>query len=713
MIKFYLFIILIICPFVLSFGQEGMWLLSQLDRMDLKEKGLSVDAKDIFNPDGACLTDAIIQLGGGTASFVSPEGLILTNHHVAYTALQRVSTAQNDYLQNGFLAKDRSEEIPAPGYVASVVIEMKDVTGEIMKAVEDIKDPMELDQEINNLIRKMTSSVEEGKDDISAVVSEMYNGRQYILFVYKQYKDIRIVYAPPLSVGNFGGDIDNWMWPRHTGDFSFMRAYMAPDGKGREYNTENVPVKPEVWLKTSSDELDENDMTFVLGFPGFTTRYRTSNSVGWNLKKNYPQTIKDFQEVIDLMDELTKNSPDGKIKVADLRSNLANTLKNYEGKIEAMTRTNYLQKKIDFEYEFQNWINSDELRKQKYGHILPGIKELYRTLESTKAKDDALGLFGFLAGNLTSLAGQIYNISKEFDKPEADRNPGFTPEALEAGRDQLQYIYMGYYEPVDKAMLVRALKIANELPEISRLKGLEYIFKDGSKSIEQFVDEAYKNSEFADEKFAKSVYGKPLKELMSLNDPFIKLAAGLYDDFNESAEINNEFGIKVTDLRKQYINALYEWKGQSLYPDANGSIRFTSGNVAGYRPKDAVWYYPFTTLTGVVEKETNKNPFDVPDEIIKAYNEKDFGRWVDPELEDVPVAFLHRCDITGGSSGSPVLNARGELIGLVFDGNYEALISDWQYDNKLQRTISVDIRYVLFITEKLGKAYNILKEMGL
>jgi hypothetical protein len=277
----------------------------------------------------------------------------------------------------------------------------------------------------------------------------------------------------------------------------------------------------------------------------------------------------------------------------------------------------------------------------------------------------------------------------------------------------LQYDYDDYYEPVDKALLVRALKMADTLPQDQRIHGLDYIINDKSKSIVQFVDEAFKASKLNDVEYAKSLLKKSSAELAGLNDPFIKMEISLYPVMDEMQKTSQTFASNVTDIRKQYLDALYEWKGKALYPDANSTIRFTSGQVKGYLPRDAVWYYPFTTLEGVVEKNTGIGPFNAPAGLVDLYKKKDFGRWMDPGLKDVPVAFLNQCDITGGNSGSPVMNAKGELVGVAFDGNYEALISDWQYDINLQRTISVDIRYVLFVTEKFGKAGYILDEMGI
>ena len=694
-----------------SLAQEGMWLLTQIQELDLKSKGLEMEVGDIYNPEKPSLYNAIIQLGGGTASFVSSKGMILTNHHVAYGALQRASSTENDYLADGFVARKMSDEIQAPGYEARLLQEMKEVTDEVVAAGKGIDDPTERDKKINEKIAGMTEKLEKKGEDIDAVIAEMYNGKQYYLFVYKVFKDIRIVYAPPVSIGEYGGDIDNWMWPRHTGDFSFMRIYVSPDGEGAEYAEENVPYKPKVWLKAAKDHLEEGDFTFILGFPGFTTRYRTSNSAGWNLKYNYPYTIKDFGQIIDLMEEITNDDHEGQLKVASLKKGLANTMKNYQGKVDGMKRTNFVQKKKDFEAEFMEWVNSNPETREKYAHILPDIAAQYKIILKTKDRDNVMGTLRGLSCAQLGVAGQVYMNVKEREKPKKEQYPGFSEKTIERAKENMQYGYMRYYEPVDKAMFTRSLKKVNELPEEQRIEPLEYIF-DGDMSVEEFVDNAFKTSKLDDPEYAKSLYDLTSEELEELDDPFINIIAALYPMVEESNESYEEFAANVTELRKQYIDALYEWKGEGLYPDANGTMRFTSGPVKGYSPANAVWYMPFTSLVGVLEKDTGEEPFDAPDKLVKLYQEKDFGSYMDPRLKDVPIAFLHQCDITGGNSGSPVLNAKGELIGCAFDGNYEAMISDWQYDPVLQRTISVDIRYVMFVTQKFGDAAFVLQEMG-
>lgn len=694
-------------------AQEGMWLLTQIGHLDLMKKGLQIPVEKVFSQDHECIANAVVQMGGGTASFVSGDGLLLTNHHVAYTAIQRSSSAGQDYLTNGFLAVNRNEEIQAPGYTIRLLIDMKDVTAEILDAVKGITDPTEKNNTINQKITRMTDLLEQGKEDIRASVVQMYNGRQYIQFIHKILKDIRIVYAPPSSIGNYGGEVDNWMWPRHTGDFSFFRAYVAPDGTGKEYAPGNVPYHPKVWLKVAPGFLKDGDFTFVIGYPGQTTRYRSSTSVYWNEHYNYPFTVKNFREIIALADELTKDNREAQIKVASLTKGLANAMKNTQGKLDGMRKASFYEKKLAFEKEFIAWANSRPDTKAKYGDILLKEKEEYKVLAKTKERDQIFGNLQGLAGTPLSVAQQAIYVAQQREKAEADRDPGFSEETVTQISDGLEFTYANYFGPFDKAMMLRTLRMANDLPAGQRITGLEYIFTNPSVSVSQFVDDAYKTSKLLDKDYAKTLFHMSQAGLKALHDPFIDLAFGIDPMAEEITKTNQTFAYNVIELRKVYLDGLYEWKGTGMYPDANGTIRFTWGRVKGYKPADAVWYEPFTTFGGMVAKNTGEDPFDAPAGLVDLYLKKDFGRWADPELKDVPLAFLNQGDITGGNSGSPVLNARGEIVGVAFDGNYEAMIGDWQYDEALQRCISVDIHYVLYITEKIGKAGFIADEMGI
>jgi hypothetical protein len=695
-------------------AEEGMWLLTQLKDLNLKGRGFQVSPDQIYSPGRPGIAQAVVLLGGGTAELVSPEGLILTNHHVAFTAVQRASAKlkETDLIQTGFLAGTREEEIEAPGYSANILEDMNDITGDFLN-FQKITDPEKRRKAIDRHIQARTDGIEKDSTDIFAQISEMYSGKQYILYVYRRYDDVRVVYVPPGSIGNFGGDIDNWMWPRHTGDFSFLRIYLAPDGTGRKFHKENIPYRSKYWLKVASKGLEDNDLTFIIGYPGNTTRYRTSHSVDYNFNYSYPRNIKLYQETIGILESFTRDSVNARMKVANFSKGLNNSLKNYQGQVECMKKSGFLDKKIRFENQLTSFLKTDSKLQKKYGQVLGDIQALYKEQIKKRNHDDALVLLDRLSGDMVSIAKKIYTLSREREKSLKERDPYFSEKDIHREADRLHFRYISFYEPADKALLKRSLNLMAKLDDSKRIQGLDYILKNDSFSIDQFIEGAYARTRLKDVNFVKTLYNLSSKEIESLNDPLLDLARQLYPEIEAARKWDETFGARITDLRRKYLEALVAWKGAGLYPDANRTIRFTFGPVAGYSPRDAVEYAPFSAIRGILEKETGAEPFEVPEKLKELYQKKDFGRWVDPDLNDVPVAFLHSCDITGGNSGSPVLNTRGELVGIAFDGNYEAMNSDWQFDENLQRTISVDIRYVMFITEKFAGAAHILKEMGL
>ncbi|MBN2424873.1 MAG: S46 family peptidase [Calditrichaceae bacterium] len=703
---------IIILLVYISFAEEGMWMMNQLASLGLKEKGLKINIKEIYDESRPSIVNTIVNLGGATAELVSPDGLLLTNHHVAFGAVQRASTQGIDYITNGFLAKSKEEEIPAPGYIARIIQRIEDVTDQVLADIDPAVDPVEKEKAIEKKIKQLTDQIEGDRDNIEARIAGMYEGNQYVLFVYDVFEDVRMVYVPPQSIGNYGGDIDNWMWPRHTGDFSFLRVYTAPDGKGSKYSKDNMPYRPKRWLKIASDPLKDGDFTFILGYPGLTTRYRTSASVDYYQNYFYPNSIKNFSELISLLEEKGKESQVLSAKVAGLLSGLNNAMKNYQGNLDGMNATGFLQKKKEYEAELVKYINSKPELKKKYGNVLGDIVKIYEKINSKRDYDYALGQFNRLAGTLNRIANNIYYVAKEREKPDSERDPGFSEKDIQQAVSRLKYTYMSYDEGVDKALFKRALNMALSLPEDQTVVELKE-FMNQYESVDAFLNAAYTNTRLTNIDSTAALYSKPSAMFNTLNEPLIRLAAVLYPLFEKNRKSDEQINARLKKLRKDYIAMLTAWKGSHIYPDANGTIRLTFGEVAGYKPRDAVEYKPFTTLTGVIEKDTGKEPFNLDPALRTLYNKKDYERWICQALGDVPVAFTHKCDITGGNSGSPVMNAKGELVGIAFDGNYEALTCDWQYDDDLQRTISVDIRYVLFITEKFAGAQYLLDEMGI
>lgn len=705
------FLVLLLVLISRIYCQEGMWLPSQICQLNLQKKGLQIPVSKIYNKKQTSLSDAVVQIGGGTGSFVSPEGLLLTNHHVAYTSLQRISSVEHDYLTNGYLAESVHKDIPAPGLTARLLLDMKEVTRDLKSVTDTVPDVIEREFVLNNAIAELTKLYEADAEDIEAEIVPMYEGNRYFLNVYKVFKDIRVVYAPPHAVGNFGGEVDNWVWPRHTGDFTYMRVYCSPDGKGTSFDSANIPYRPDVWLKTASGGLHEGDFTFILGYPGSTTRYRTSVSALWNLETHLPASVAIDSAIIAIADSVSKDNPDYLLKTADLKNELWNTLKNSRGTLEAMQKAGFIEERKRFEADFMEWVNKDSNRIRQYGGLIDREKELYAKMSKTANKRDMLALLQNYGGIRLMVACLVQFIAYEKTKPVDEQRSGMDEAALNQILQELQYLYGNYCSPLDRSLFVWVMNKCKSLEGDERLPQIEYISNHSTRSAAEFYDTAVTHSRLDDFSFASKLFFYNYEQLAALNDPFLSIAASLLPAIREDEIQQAVFEIDIRALRKSFMQALLEWKGNALYPDANQTLRFTWGRVSGYEPKDAVAYTPFSTLRGAVAKHTGKEPFAMPGSLLSLYRAGDFGKWYDKQLASVPLAFLTQCDITGGNSGSPVLNAKGELIGLAFDGNYEGLLSDWKYDVTLQRTIAVDIRYVLFITQKLAHADYLLREM--
>ena len=694
----------------MSHAKEGMWLIEQLQALNLPQAGLEISIEDIYNRDTPCLLDAIVNLGGATAEFVSSEGLLLTNHHVAYGGVQRASVQGVDYLTDGFLARFKAEELPAPGSYARVILEIRDVTTEILASVGKVKDLVERNRLIKYTIKTLEDTIEAEDVDIEVKIASMYNGEQYILYKYKRFDDLRVVYMPPLSIGNYGADIDNWMWPRHTGDFAFLRVYMTPAGKGGEYSPDNIPYQPEKWLKIASTNLRNGDFTFLIGYPGRTNRNRTSAAIKYYLNEIYPRNIIRYENTIRILDEAAIQYPEAAIKVAGMRKGRANYHKKTLGIISGMENADFLAGQIALERELQEFILSKRKFRKKYAQIFTDIQNQFEYISQTLDHDKTLALFDYDAGIIPAAAKKILYTVLEREKPETDRDPEFSETEIKRTASRIKYRYLSFFEPADKELLKHTFMVALSLDSTQRIAGLEFI---RNQNLDQYIEELYGRTNMKDPEFVTNMFFMSSEELEALNDPIIQLFQKLYQEDEDRRGREERFKAELGDLRRKYMTVLSAFKGFNVYPNANGTVRLTYGPVAGYSPRDAVYYKPFTTLSGVIAKDTGEPPFDMPIELRKLGEKKIYGQWFDPEMGDVPVAFTHQCDITNGNSGSPVLNGKGELLGIAFDGNYEALLSDWQYNPDIQRAISVDIRYVMFVTEQYAGAEYLLEEMGI
>lgn len=710
-------ILALVCFALPAGADEGMWQLDEFDEelfARMQELGLELSREEIYQPGGRGLAYAIVDLGGGTGSFVSDYGLILTNHHVAFAAIQRASTEEDNYIENGFYAERSDLEIPAPGYEAQVLVAIRDVTDEILGAAGR-KKGAERHKAIEDRIKELQAGAEEKSGDIRATVASFYGGMQYKMFTYFRIKDVRLVYAPPRSIGNYGGDIDNWMWPRHTGDFSFLRAYVAPDGSSADYSEDNVAYEPSHFLPMSGDGVGEGDFTMIIGFPGQTMRYRSSYSIAWSQDWRFPQRIKMFGDIIDIYEELGSEDPGVKIKVAQFDAMLNNAMKNYQGQLEGFRKAGLLAGKIAEEQEFAGWVEADKDRKKRYGEALPRIKELYEKQELYRDKSAVAGLSGFLV-QMMQAASTIYRWTGEKDKPDMEREPRFMERNIDEIRMRLRMIDRGYDETVDRAVLTYFLEAAHELPEGQRIEAIDEAIESApggtvEEKIAGIVDRLYSGTKLGDTEERMRMFELSREELMAEGDPFIEFYAELHPEVEKMEDLDEEFSGNISMVRPKLIEGMRQWRGGAFYPDANGMMRLTYGTVKGYVPRDAVYYHHITRLAGAVEKHTGEDPFDCPPELIELWKDEDFGEYHDDRLGDVPVAFLSTCDITGGNSGSPIINGRGECVGAAFDGNWESISADYLFNEDLTRAISVESRYILFILEKYSKAYGLLGEM--
>ena len=693
-------------------ADEGMWPISEIHKLDLQSKGLEISPKEIFNPDGLSLIQAVVQVGA-TGSFVSPEGLIITNHHVAYGSVQAASTKEKDYIKHGFLARSRSEEIPAKGRTARITESYREVSDKVLSVVKKGMSFAEQTKAVERRIKEIVAETEKKNPSKRAEVAEMFSGKTYVLFIYTYLKDIRLVYVPPRSIGEFGGDIDNWMWPRHTGDFSFMRAYVAPDGSPAEYSPENVPYRPKKFIKIAPEGVKEEDFVFILGYPGRTYRHRTSHFLAFEEEVRMPWVANWYAWQIDIMEGMGKDDRAIALKHLSRIKGLSNTMKNYQGKLKGMKRLYLVDKKREEEKALQSFIEEDKERKAKYGDILGRIGGIYEEIRK-QAEYELILNYLRRSVNMIYFGYTVYEAAIELKKDDLERESAYMERNFPQTKKRLQLTLRNYYEPTDKVILKEILMRAARLPEEYDIAAINDIIKedDPEKAIDDFIEKAYSNTKLRDLKVLMEALEKSPQELKKMKDPFIQLAEALYPSYQKLKETER--------ARKGALDQLYAWlidiKKQLLkkdfIPDANRTLRLTFGRIRGYEPVDAVYYSPITTLHGVIEKTTGKEPFDTPQKIFDLFKAKDFGRFEFPELKSVPVCILYNMDTTGGNSGSPILNAQGELVGVNFDRAYEATINDYAWNESYSRSIAVDIRYVLWVTQKFGGVDYLLKEMN-
>src|SRR5712691_6338239 len=702
------------------FGDEGMFLpdtISQLPLRKLNQRGLKIPITDIYTPNGVSIKDAVVIIDGGTGEFVSPEGLLLTNHHVAFDALVSASSQANDYGAKGFVAKTRAEELPAKGYNVTITQELKDVTSEILSGVSETMSPAERNRAIQAKSRAMESAGANHAEGISVRVLPMNEGLSYYKFTYLVLPDVRIVYAPPKAIGFFGGDADNFEWPRHCGDFAFMRAYAGPNGKPAEYSTANVAYKPKKFLPLSMAGVKEGDLMLVMGYPGSTRRYRESYSVAYNQDIVMPFLIDVYTRQIGALQNAGKTDPALRIKLQSTIFGLSNDLKNYEGSVIGLRRANIVEQRRAEEAAFTRWFNANPARKDKYGEVLPALDKAYKELTAT-AQRDLLIQQMFAASDLLAIASFAQRAAADKEKPEAERNPALGTAAIQRVRAQIAGVLAERNLTTERELLTYLLMKADELPAGQKIDFIERRFgspggETRRRAEENFARDVVDSKRYSTAENLSGLLDLSSAQLRELREPLIDFAIELGAEVTRLQPRQQAFNATVARWRPLLIQGISEMRGAKPYPDANRTLRFTYGEVKGYVPHDAAVYLPFTTLSGVIEKDTGREPFDVPEKLKQLYRARDFGPYATADGANVPVDFLSTTDILGGNSGSPIMNGLGEQVGIIFDGNYEGLGNDFFYNDAKGRAIAVDIRYVLFLTDKFGGAGYILKELDI
>ena len=681
----------LVCVTFTAVADEGMWLLPYIKKMnekDMKAHGCKLKAEDIYSAEKSSLKDAIVIFGGGcTGEIVSPNGLLFTNHHCGYDAIQKLSSVEHDYLADGFWAMNNEEELPAEGLSVRFVRHIFDVTADIKGNIPANAAWEEFSQMATENKKNLIAKLEAEYPNMDIVIPGFFGNNQFFAFVYETYTDVRLVGTPPSSIGKFGGDTDNWMWPRHTGDFSIFRVYAGKDNRPAAYSKENVPYKAEKWLDISLKGIEEGDYGMIMGFPGSTERYMTSYEIDYMLEVDNPQRIYIRGERQAILRKHMDADQAVRIKYDAKFAGSANYWKNSIGMSRGIEKLNVRDKKAAQEAEFQAWANANTLPEERYMDALSLIEQ-----SQTEAKEENATL---------QYLSEAFFQSVELVQTMLGR---FNPEQF----------YKDYDEATDRDVAKRMFTIYREnnkrLPSIYAKIDAEF----GGNS-DAYVDWLYDNSQLANyEKYQRvlALDDKAREEAFN-NDPVYELALSLFELYNELVPAAIAANEKFAEGHRLYIAGLMKMKPNKAWAsDANFTLRLTYGNVLPYSPADGIIYSHYTTLDGVMAKEDPTNPveFTVPARLKELYAAKDYGRYADKN-GDLPVAFLVNCDITGGNSGSPVMNKKGQLIGLAFDGNWEAMSGDVAFEPELQRTIAVDIRYVLFVIEKYAGAEWLLDEL--
>lgn len=729
---FRLALVLLIVPGV-ALADEGMWRPEQVTGLagELREAGLRLDPAELSDPQRGPLA-AVVNLSGCTASFVSPDGLIVTNHHCAAWALQYNSSEKADRYEAGYTARSRADELWAgPAGRVRVTLSEEDVTARFDAVVGALSDDREAFRAADALEKSLVASCEEDRR-LRCQVAAYDGGAQRVLIRQLDLKDVRLVHAPPRAIGEFGGDVDNWMWPRHSGDWAFFRAYVAPSGEPAEHASANVPYRPSRWLTVSTEGVGPGDLVFVAGYPGRTSRHRAPADVQHTAGELYPWVRSLLDRALEVVRALQAESAEAKVKLTALEGGLANRSKYLDGLLEGFAKAGLVEQRRREGAELLAWVGADPERSAKYSAALRGVDEI-ATREAGRARaDQLLGLIFRLPASIRA-AGTIHWLAAQRALPDAERDEGWQARDWPELKASVEQVMRSQVSEADRRLLRLLLVEAARLPAGGRLAGVDTLLARFGTGGAVPASEA---AEVAADRIVQWAFEAPSAVLdaaertrlmdadrasvEALDDRLLQLAAALYDDRVEARDRAQALEGASGRLWPVAMAAVRERAGRPVYSDANSTLRVTWGTVRGYGPQEAVEYAPQTTVRGVLAKDTGKAPFDVPPEQRRAIEATEAAiavgkapAWSDRGLGTVPVNFLSTCDTTGGNSGSPTLDAQGRLIGLLFDGNFESMASDWVYDRVLNRSIHVDIRYALWALESFLGGEHLLREMGL
>ncbi len=699
----------VLFPAVMAFAQQygGMWIPTELNEKEMKDLGMKISAKEIFDPSKPSIKDAVVQFNGGcTAEIISPQGLLLTNHHCGYGQIQKHSSVANDYLTDGFWAKDMNGELPNPGVTVDFIADIKEVTGTVLAGTHNLQG-----QTAEDLINKNIEKVKAGfklEPWQKVVIKPVYYGNKYYAYIIETYKDIRLVGAPPSSIGKFGSDTDNWVWPRHTGDFSMFRIYADKNNKPAEYSKDNIPYKPKYFLPISIKDKQENDFTFVFGFPGRTTEYLPAIAVEKIMTEIDPAMISVREVALKTLNEKMRTDNETRIKYASKYASVANYWKKWIGEVEGLKKSDAVGKKKKYE---QTLISKNPQIKP----TIDQLNQLY-TQQAPYALNRSYYSEVFRNAETLSLANHFLNFMQTYEAGKMN------DQAMTAFKKRLSGIYENYSGELDAKVTAELLALyAAKTPEKFLPTNFSQL-KDANRNIE-IVEGWSKNSVVTGRgnfngattlSNIDKVFEKPKELIKNLNnDPIIKWASAMRDTYMSTTDAKyTELQGKIDVLQKKFMAQQMETdKDRKFFPDANSTLRVTYGQVKGSNPKDAVYYGYQTHLDGVMEKYIHGDyEFDVPTKLVNLYNAKDYGIYKD-KTGDVPVNFTATNHTTGGNSGSPALDANGNLIGLNFDRQWEGTMSDINFDPRFSRNIMVDTKYILFIVDKYADAKWLLKEM--